>query len=67
MPQQAFPLVYSSRPTTVQHILCKYMAQYEEFVIIFSAVIGSDTISVSDFNELVQQIDRIMADHLGEG
>ncbi len=47
--------------------VCKFMAQYQEFVIIFSTVIDSDTTSVSGFNELVEQIDRIMIDHLQEG
>lgn len=50
-----------------EQLVCKFMAQYEEFVVIFSSVIDSDTTTVSGFNELVEQIDKIMLDHLREG
>lgn len=41
-------------------LVCKYMAQYDEFIVIFTSVIDDDTTSVVGFNELVEQIDRIM-------
>lgn len=50
-----------------EQLVCTIMAQYEEFVVIFSSVIDSDTTSVSGFNEIVEQIDRIMVEHLQEG
>jgi hypothetical protein len=49
-----------------EQLVCKFMAQYEEFVVIFSTVIDSDTTSVAGFNELVEQIDGIMTDYLQE-
>lgn len=47
-------------------LVCKFFAQYEEFVVRFSAVIEADTTTVSGFNNLVEEIDNIMATHLQE-
>lgn len=45
-------------------LVCKYMAQYDEFIVIFTSVIDADTTSIAGFNDLVEEIDTIMATRL---
>lgn len=46
--------------------VCKYMAQYEEFVVIFWSVIRPDLMTVEQFENTVAAIDAIMVLHLEE-
>ena len=47
-------------------LVCRYFAQYEEFIVLFESVIEADTTTVSGFNDLVEEIDNIMATHMQE-
>lgn len=44
--------------------VCQFIGQYEEFVILFWAIIRSDTMSVAEFEKIVEGIDTIMYEHL---
>lgn len=48
----------------VDRLGCRFMAQYEEFVVIFTSAIDPGTTTVSGFNDLVKEIDSIMMTHL---
>lgn len=45
---------------------CAFKGQYAEFVILFHSVIRPHTTTIAGFNDLVEQIDDIMAQHLQE-
>lgn len=46
--------------------VCKYMAQYEEFVVIFWSVIRPDLMTTEQFESTVEAIDAIMISHFEE-
>ncbi len=45
-------------------IICQYIAQYEEFVTVFSSYIDERVMSLEQFNGVVQQIDQRFAEFL---
>ncbi len=44
--------------------VCKFMAQYEEFVVVFHSTIAEDLMTVSQFNDTVRHIDEKLAEFL---
>lgn len=48
-----------------QEQVCTMLARYGKYVVIFHSVIAPDTISLSEFNGVVQYLDKMMARKLG--
>lgn len=44
--------------------ICKMMAQYENYIVIFSSHTGPNTMSLSEFNSVIRSIDEIMVKEL---
>lgn len=47
------------------NLVCKYMAQYEEFVVIFTSTISPEVMTIEQFEDVVEGIDEIMVTNLG--
>ena len=41
--------------------VCRAIAQYEEYVIVFSSAVGEDGMTISEFNEILEAIDQKFA------
>lgn len=44
--------------------ICKMMAQYDNYVVIFSSHTGENTMSLNEFNSVIQYIDEMMSQEL---